>query len=127
MSALLTSLAAGGDQVDAPHRAALDAVVRGGLPGPRSERWKYTSLRALERRSFATAVEVATPDPAALAHIPAPRLVFVNGFHSVALSDVSGLQEGVTLRARSERDATDSAVVPFSDAGADHEIGRAHV
>jgi energy-coupling factor transporter ATP-binding protein EcfA2 len=30
-------------------RATLDAVLREGLPKPRSELWKYTSLRALER------------------------------------------------------------------------------
>lgn len=124
MSSLLTSLAADGDPGDAPHRAALDAALRGGLPGPRSERWKYTSLRALERRGFATAVEIATPDPAALALIPAPRLVFVNGFHSAALSDLSGLQEGVTLRARSKWDPADSAVAPVRDAGLDHVFAQ---
>jgi Fe-S cluster assembly protein SufD len=42
---------------DASARAAqaLDEALRDGLPGPRSEAWKYTSLRALERRSFAAA------------------------------------------------------------------------
>lgn len=119
MSSLLSSLAADGGHLAAPQRAALDTALRAGLPGPRSERWKYTSLRALERRSFATADEATAPDAADLAQIPAPRLVFVNGFHSAALSDLSGLQEGVTLRSCSELDAADSAVAPISDAGAD--------
>ena len=105
MSSLLSSLAADGGHLDAPQRAALDAVLRDGLPGPRSERWKYTSLRTLERRSFATADEAAAPDATDLAQISAPRLVFVNGFHSAALSDLSGMPAGVTLRARSELDA----------------------
>ncbi len=52
MSALLDSLAATFEG-DAGRRAALDAVLRDGLPGPRSEAWKYTPLRALERRAFA--------------------------------------------------------------------------
>ena len=127
MSSLLTSLIADGGRLAAPQRAALDTALRAGLPGPRSERWKYTSLRALERRNFATADEAAAVDAAALAHIPAPRLVFVNGFHSAALSDLSGLQEGVTLRARSEQDAADSAVAPISDAGADNVFAQINV
>lgn len=94
MSTLLDSLAStfGGD---ASRRAALDEAVRDGLPGPRSEAWKYTSLRALERRGFA-AVDSAPSIPAAmLADIPAPRLVFVNGLHCSELSDVSTLPAGV--------------------------------
>ena len=41
------------------------------LPGPRTEAWRYTPLRALERRSFATAAPVEV-DAALLAGIPAP-------------------------------------------------------
>src|SRR5688572_6905156 len=39
----------------ATRRAALDAALRDGLPGPRTEAWKYTPLRALERRAFVAA------------------------------------------------------------------------
>lgn len=98
MSTLLQSLASG-FHGDAARREALDQVLRDGLPGPRSEAWKYTSLRALERRSFAPApAEPATVDPALLDGIPAPRLVFVNGRHAPALSDLDGLPAGVELR-----------------------------
>ena len=46
----------------------------------RSEAWKYTPLRALERRSFDPApAPLATFDSALLEGIPAPRMVFVNG------------------------------------------------
>lgn len=80
-------------------RALLEAALRDGLPGPRDEAWKYTSLRALERRGFAPAPAAAPAiDPALLAGIPAPRLVFVNGRHAAALSDLSGLPDGVELR-----------------------------
>lgn len=95
MSALLESLAQGFEG-DAARRATLDAVVREGLPKPRSEAWKYTSLRALERRAFAPA-QAASVDPALLGLIDAPRLVFVNGAFDAALSRFDDLPEGVTL------------------------------
>ncbi|MBB3344303.1 Fe-S cluster assembly protein SufD [Luteimonas sp. RC10] len=98
MSPLLESLAAGFDG-DAARRPALDAALAAGLPGPRSESWKYTSLRALERRVFAAPGDAAI-DPALLAGIPAPRLVFVNGRPAPALSDpgtgIAGLSIGFT-------------------------------
>lgn len=102
MSALLDSLAAG-FQGDPARRAILDEALRDGLPGPRSEAWKYTPLRALERRSFAVAPQLPPDvDPAALASIPAPRLVFVNGRHVPALSSLEGLPHGVSLRPLSD-------------------------
>ena len=98
MSALLDSLAAGFDG-DASQRAILDAALRDGLPHARSEAWKYTSLRALERRAFVAAVDASIDlDPALLAAIPAPRLVFVNGRFDAVHSDLSGLPAAVELR-----------------------------
>lgn len=98
MSTLLDSLAAGFSGSDA-RRAELDAALQAGLPGPRSEAWKYTSLRQLERRSFQPApLAVADIDPALLADIPSPRLVFVNGRPSTAHSDVAALPAGVQVQ-----------------------------
>ncbi|MDE2408055.1 MAG: Fe-S cluster assembly protein SufD [Xanthomonadaceae bacterium] len=94
MGALLDSLAAGFEG-DASRRALLDDVLRDGLP-QRAESWKYTSLRQLERRSFAKAQAVAI-DAALLAAIPAPRIVFVNGHFDAALSDVSALPAGIEV------------------------------
>lgn len=97
MSALLDSLARGFSGNDA-RRAELDAALQTGLPGPRTEAWKYTSLRQLERRSFRPAPLVPTlVDAAALDDIPSPRLVFVNGRPSDALSDLSSLPDGLQL------------------------------
>ncbi|PPU75776.1 MULTISPECIES: Fe-S cluster assembly protein SufD [Xanthomonas] len=97
MSALLDSLAHG-FRGDDSRRAELDAALQSGLPGPRAEAWKYTSLRQLERRSFQPAPLVPTLiDAAALDVIPSPRLVFVNGRPSQALSDLSTLPDGVQL------------------------------
>src|SRR5690606_28192628 len=92
---------------DAGRRAALDAALEGGLPGPRSESWKYTPLRALERREFATTDAVAGIDPAVLAGIPAPRLVFVNGRHAPSLSDQAGLGDGIQIGLEASADAGD--------------------
>lgn len=100
MSALLDSLAAQFDG-DAAARDALDAVLRDGLPHARAEAWKYTSLRALERRAFVAATRPAV-DPAALAAIPAPRMVFVNGQFDPALSDLSGLDAGIDVQPLSQ-------------------------
>ncbi|MCF7749676.1 Fe-S cluster assembly protein SufD [Bacillus subtilis subsp. subtilis] len=98
MSALLDSLARGFCGSDA-RRAELDAALQAGLPGPRAEAWKYTSLRQLERRSFSPAPLAATDvDTALLADIPSPRLVFVNGRPSDALSDIAALPAGVQLQ-----------------------------
>ena len=97
MSALLDSLATGFDG-DGARKAALDAALRDGLPGPRSEAWKYTPLRALERRAFAPVDAAAAAfDAALIADIPAPRLVFVNGVHDATHSDVDALPDGVSL------------------------------
>ncbi|MEO6264637.1 MAG: Fe-S cluster assembly protein SufD [Luteimonas sp.] len=107
MSALLDSLAANFDG-DASRRTALDAALHGGLPGPRSEAWKYTPLRALERRTFAPAPgAVANFDPAVLAAIPIPRLVFVNGRFDARHSDTTALPAGVELRPLSQALASD--------------------
>lgn len=96
MSTLLQSLAAGFSGSD-ERRALLDAALRDGLPGPRSEAWKYTPLRALERRSFIPAEAPPAPDAALLDSVPSPRMVFVNGYFDADLSDCSGLPEGVQL------------------------------
>lgn len=101
MSALLDSLSAG-FAGDAVRRAVLDEALRDGLPGPRTEAWKYTSLRQLERRSFQPVEALPALDPMLLADIPAPRAVFVNGRYSVALSLTTDLPDGVSLQLLSE-------------------------
>lgn len=83
-------------------RAALEAVFADGLPSARMERWKYTPLRAFERRAFAAAAAAPSVDAAAIADIPAPRMVFVNGRYDAALTDFSGLPEGVSLQPLSQ-------------------------
>ena len=106
MSALLDTLAAD-FQGDAAQRATLDALLHDGLP-QRAERWKYTSLRQLERRSFVPAQHVAV-EAMQLAAIPEPRIVFINGQFDAALSNLSGLVGGIVVQALSQQPDSTSA------------------
>ncbi|MDQ3206496.1 MAG: Fe-S cluster assembly protein SufD [Pseudomonadota bacterium] len=76
----------------------MQAALADGLPHARSEAWKYTSLRALERRAFKAPDDTpAALDPLLLAGIPAPRMVFVNGRLDTANTDIGGLPDAVSL------------------------------
>jgi Fe-S cluster assembly protein SufD len=76
-----------------------------GLPNRRIEEWKYTDLRALMRDAKPLA---GLPDAAAklrageatamLASIEARRIVFVDGSFTPELSDLEGLEPGLTIR-----------------------------
>lgn len=116
MSALLESLQAGFDslgseQVEAlglgpARRAALQRSLGDGLPTQRSETWKYTALRALAARRFSTASPAIDVQASALADIPGPRLVFVNGRLDAGQSQLHSLPAGVSLRPLSQALAT---------------------
>ena len=128
MATLLDSLAADFSG-DGARQAAMEAALRDGLPHARSEAWKYTSLRALERRAFSPApLPHAGVDPALVAGIPAPRLVFVNGRHDAALSDTAGLPEGARLLSMAEAladpDPRESNVLARSYERADEVFAR---
>lgn len=72
------------------------------LPGPRDERWRYSSLRALNQRTFKTAPGESSPLGDALqARIASlsPRIVFVDGRHDATLSDLAALGDAATLDA----------------------------
>jgi len=84
-------------------RAALDDALRDGIPHARVEAWKYTPLRALERRVFATSpLPVADFDDTLLASVAAPCIVFVNGRFDASHSDLSNLPAGVSLQPLSQ-------------------------
>ena len=119
MGALLDSLLAGFDTLplrDAAglgewRRAAYRAAREDGLPAARNERWKHTSLRALERRQFEPSLVLPAWNPSAFVLPPAPRLVFVNGVFDARHSDLRGLPEGVTVQTLSQVLAADDAEV----------------
>ena len=107
-------------QLGEARRASLAAALGDGLPGARAERWRHTSLRALERRVFSplaadealiAGIATLAADPAGAAEAAPgwaqilrqlsaqriPRLVFVNGVFAPALSQLDGLPAGVSL------------------------------
>jgi Fe-S cluster assembly protein SufD len=89
------------DWLSATRRSAAVSVERDGLPGPRSEAWKYTSLRALEQRRYANGdadASTRTIDPARfnLPGIDGARLVFVNGLFRSDLSSKTPI-DGLTI------------------------------
>jgi Fe-S cluster assembly protein SufD len=83
-------------------REALDRFAQRGLPTPRDEDWKYTSVAAVERHPLVAGNDrEATPDIAigayALQGMPSHRLVFVDGRYAPALSNIGALPAGVGL------------------------------
>lgn len=83
----------------------LERFAQSGLPTTRDEEWKYTSLAALEKRSFqavphdgdATSLSPAQLEALPLGRFPGHRLVFVNGRYVPALSVMGPLPGGVKL------------------------------
>lgn len=104
--------------LDRARREQLAAFVHAGLPGARTEAWKYTALRALERRAFEPGDrEAATReiDPALLdlPGVDGPRLVFVHGVFRADLSRLEGLEAGLTLQPLSAALAADAEPLRF--------------
>src|SRR2546421_1602388 len=99
----------GNGAVAAQRAAAFDVFAREGLPHRRVEEWKYTDLRALMRDAKPLA---SPPDAAAkarardagkaLADIESRRLVFVDGAFAAELSQLEGLEPGLTVRTMAE-------------------------
>lgn len=81
--------------------AGLDRFAKLGLPTPRQEAWKFTSLRPLEKVGFAPAAESAPVSidriPSVLPGGPAHRMVFVDGRFRADLSHPGALPAGVVL------------------------------
>ncbi len=94
---------AGLDWVQRFRRAGMESFQAQGLPSPREESWRYTSLRALEREalSFDPRVEQMPSIDKAPSLLPMTegchRLVFVNGRFHPGLSTLSALPEGAVL------------------------------
>jgi Fe-S cluster assembly protein SufD len=108
----------GNGAVAAARAAAFRRFETQGLPHRRVEEWKYTDLRALMRDAKPLA---AVPDAAArarakdagaaLADLEARRLVFVDGAFVAELSDLGGLEPGLTIRTMSQALAASDPLV----------------
>ena len=93
--------------LDAARRENREALAAGGLPDTRVEAWKYTALRALAQRSFASGdanAQTRAVDPSILAlpGVHGPRLVFVNGVFRADLSALDSVPAGLTLQPLSQ-------------------------
>ncbi len=99
-----------GDAATAAQRAAAFARFAGlGFPGAREEDWKYTSLRRLASRDFATLGRdraLSETPPASPSFAP-HRAVLVNGYLHEAASALDACPPGLRVRAlgRHARDA----------------------
>ncbi|MFG1346278.1 Fe-S cluster assembly protein SufD [Xanthobacter autotrophicus DSM 431] len=99
----------GGPDVAARRSAAFDTFADAGLPHRRVESWKYTDLRALLRDAKplasppdADAKARAGAAGALLAGLGARRLFVLNGTFVPELSDLAGLEEGLSIRSMAE-------------------------
>ncbi|MBN8987522.1 MAG: Fe-S cluster assembly protein SufD [Rhizobiales bacterium] len=108
----------GSGKVASAREAAFAAYAQAGLPHRRIEDWKYTDLRALMRDVLPLA---AAPDAAELTRAAAAaklhaidgvrRLVLVDGVFAPQLSDLGGLEKGVSVRTlREALEAGDAAL-----------------
>ncbi|HET6912646.1 MAG TPA: Fe-S cluster assembly protein SufD [Rhodanobacteraceae bacterium] len=117
--------------LDAARRDAMQAFLAAGLPTARNELWKYTALRALERRSFGSRDESALTRAIdegiiALPGVAGPRLVFVNGVFRADLSRLQDLPEGLSLRPLSHALAERPEPLRFALSRQDHESRDAY-
>jgi Fe-S cluster assembly protein SufD len=99
----------GAGSVAALREHAFKRFDAAGLPHRRVEEWKYTDLRALMRDAMPLA---GPPDAAtkarakdagaAVASIEGRRIVFVDGAFVPELSDLAGLEPGLTIRSMAQ-------------------------
>ena len=109
----------GKGEVAAARDAAFRRFEAQGLPHRRVEEWKYTDLRALMRDAkplasppAAAAIARAKSAGQVLADIDCRRIVFVDGAFVPELSDLEGLEDGLTVDSMAAALATgDPAVV----------------
>lgn len=96
------------DWVARRRQAGMNRFAEQGLPAPRDEEWKYTSLKPIEKRAFALPepdahqVALGDIDPYVFDEPAAHRLVFVDGAYSEQLSQTIELPEGVTVKPLSQ-------------------------
>lgn len=97
----LGGLPAGTDRLADLRRAAARSFEEHGLPHRRVEEWKYTDLRTLMRDAVpvagGAAVAEADARARALREVDARRIVVANGSVVPELSDLAGLEEGLTV------------------------------
>lgn len=105
--------------LDAARQENRAAFAAGGLPDTRVEAWKYTALRGLGQRSFASgdaAAQTRAVDASTLAlpGVAGVRLVFVNGAFRTDLSSLDELPAGLSLQPLSQALLGDAEPLRFA-------------
>ncbi|MFC5435698.1 Fe-S cluster assembly protein SufD [Rhodanobacter umsongensis] len=105
--------------LDAARQENRAAFAAGGLPDARVEAWKYTALRGLGQRRFASgdaAAQTRAVDPSTLAipGVTGARLVFVNGAFRADLSVLDQLPAGLSLQPLSQALRGDAEPLRFA-------------
>lgn len=79
---------------------------RHGLPAKKVEDWKYTSLWSLSQEGFSHDANAVSLDKTELAHVAALedayRFVIIDGRFSAELSELEGLDEGLSIKPLAE-------------------------
>ncbi|MEP9366642.1 Fe-S cluster assembly protein SufD [Xanthobacter sp. VNH20] len=108
----------GGRAISAARNEAFDAFALGGLPHRRLEAWKFTDLRRLVKDAKpiapppdAAAFEAAARAGQDLGGLGFRRISIVDGAFAPALSDLEGLEAGVTIRPLASALAADESVL----------------
>ena len=108
----------GDGKIQALREEAFHRFDAEGLPHRQIEEWKYTDLRELMRDAkplaaapSATAKARAKDAGRLLADMDARRLVFVDGAFVAELSDLSGLETGLTIRSMADALATGDPLI----------------
>ncbi len=99
-------------------QAGLASFAAQGFPTLRDEDWRFTNVAPIARLNFQRAAEVvvngaetAALAAAAFTQMPGHRLVFVNGYFSTKLSQVTPLAAGARIESLSAALAKNSALV----------------
>jgi Fe-S cluster assembly protein SufD len=105
--------------LDAARQENRAAFAAGGLPETRVEAWKYTALRGLGQRSFASGdsdaqTRAVDASMLALPGVTGVRLVFVNGAFRADLSVLDALPAGLSLQPLSQALLGDAEPLRFA-------------
>lgn len=116
--------------LDAARQENRAAFAAGGLPDTRVEAWKYTALRGLGQRSFASgdaAAQTRAVDASTLAlpGVAGVRLVFVNGAFRADLSALDPLPAGLSLQPLSQALRGDAEPLRFALSRHYRDVGDA--
>ncbi|MBI3297976.1 MAG: Fe-S cluster assembly protein SufD [Elusimicrobia bacterium] len=81
----------------AARKTAIARFSELGFPTEADEDWRFTRVEPLAKTAFELPKPAATVEAKALVPFDAYRLVFVDGRHAPALSDLAGLAQGVRV------------------------------